>query len=76
MHEEVAEMIDWVDREKEMPPAGQRVLTYSPCYEGMRNGHEMIYRLMDGQLVRISIDVTHWARINPPSSLVATEASK
>jgi hypothetical protein len=57
--------IDWIDKEKDVPQKGERVLTYSPCYK-TNSDESMLYRLMDAQFVRISTDVTHWARVLPP----------
>jgi len=61
-------MIEWVQRDKSLPESAERVLTYSSGYEEIRKGHEMTYRIMDGQFVRICIDVTHWARLDAPLS--------
>lgn len=48
---------EWVSREDRFPEKDQRVLAFSPVYP---EGHSMRYRLIEGQFIRISIEVTHW----------------
>lgn len=61
-------MIEWINRNDEMPPSGERVLTYSPAYEARTADQAMRYRVMDALFVRISTDVTHWARLEAPAT--------
>ena len=55
--------IEIVDRDALKNIKGVRVLVFSPVYP---EGHEMRYRLMDGQFVRISTEATHYAHLTPP----------
>lgn len=41
----------------------QRVLVYSPVYP---EGHDMRYRTMSNQFVRLCEEATHWAPLTPP----------
>jgi hypothetical protein len=60
--------IDWIRKTDELPIGDERVLVYSPCYESQYVGHEMTYRVISGQFVRICTDVSHWARLHSPAS--------
>lgn len=56
-------MIKWIWVGEKLPPKNLRVLTFSPKYEG----HDpMRFRIMDGQFVALSKDVTHWACLIAP----------
>lgn len=57
-------MIEWIDKNNRMPNNDERVLTYSPAYD---TDDPMAFRIMDGQFVRISIEVTHWTQLSIPS---------
>lgn len=52
----------WVKRNNEMPEHGQRVIAFSPVYP---KGHEMRFRILDGQFVRITTEVEYWAYCEP-----------
>ena len=47
----------WRKRNKEMPERGQRVVAFSPVYP---EGHEMRFRILDGQFLRITTEVEYW----------------
>lgn len=59
-------MLAWISRHDEMPSDDERVLVYSPDYEEIRSGHEMTYRVIQGQFMRICVEATHWCRLVPP----------
>ncbi len=46
----------WHSKE-ETPIEGKRVLTFSPAYP---IGHDMRFRIVDGQFVRIMLEVSFW----------------
>ena len=48
----------WRKRNEEMPESGQRVVAFSPVYP---KGHEMRFRILDGQFLRITTEVEYWA---------------
>lgn len=70
--------IVWIDREEELPPrhrkgdAAVRVMVFSPEYPP---GHEMRYRIVDSQFVRIMTDATHWTELSPPDAMHDEENS-
>lgn len=57
---------NWVHRDDKLPPAGCRILVYSPCYE---NGDQtMLYRLMDSQFFKISKEAIWWCKLTRPTA--------
>jgi hypothetical protein len=52
----------WVKRNDEMPERGERVIAFSPVYP---KGHEMRFRILDGQFIRITTEVEYWAYCEP-----------
>ncbi len=57
--------IKWIRVQASIPLRQERVLVYSPAYKDKDND-SMLYRIMSGEFVRISADVTHWARLDKP----------
>jgi hypothetical protein len=53
----------WISLEQEKPEDTQRVLAYSPAY---KEWDPMRYRLMEGQFLSVSREVTHWMSIPFP----------
>ena len=47
------------------PEKGMRVLTYSEAYKGRNNKP---FRIMNGQFVKMCLDVTHWCYIYEPTT--------
>jgi len=45
------------------PNRGERVLTYSECYD---KDPVLAYRILDGQFVHICKDVTHYVYLRKP----------
>lgn len=52
----------WIKRNDEMPERGERVIAFSPVYP---KGHEMRFRILDGQFIRITTEVEYWAYCEP-----------
>lgn len=52
----------WIKRNDEMPERGERVIAFSPVYP---RGHEMRFRILDGQFIRITTEVEYWAYCEP-----------
>ncbi len=49
------------------PPAGVRILAFSPVYPV---GHEMRFRVMDSQFLRIMKEATHWMELEPNKPII------
>lgn len=62
-------MIDWTLIENHKTDKllkaykGKRVMIFTPVYP---EGHEMRYRLVDREFVKVCTDATHWAPLTPP----------
>lgn len=56
-------VLEWKQRDDQLPPEGYRILAYSPAYE---ENHPMRFRILDSQFFRISTEATHWAFIPGP----------
>lgn len=52
----------WIKRNDETPERGERVIAFSPVYP---KGHEMRFRILDGQFIRITTEVEYWAYCEP-----------
>ena len=49
--------LEWTNRSESLPEGNQRVLVFSPCYPV---GHEMRFRILSGQFLRLTDDVESW----------------
>jgi len=59
--------IEWISRDNESPPENTRILIYSPVYETVRLNHEMTYRIVTSDFLRICPEATHWAMLRSPN---------
>jgi hypothetical protein len=52
----------WTNVKAFLPLDDKRVLVFSPIYP---KGHEMRFRVVNGQFVRLMGEVTHWRSLEP-----------
>ena len=50
-----------------IPPLGVRILAFSPSYPV---GHEMRFRIVDSQFLKIIGEATHWMELEPNKPVI------
>lgn len=58
--------MNWIKIEDSLPDNEKRVLVYSPEYEGLDDG--MLFRIINGQFINATNEVTHWAYLKSPQN--------
>ena len=56
--------MEWIKKEDQLPEKGRKVVIYSSAYNG--GNRDMLFRIIDGQFINITNEVTHWAYLEDP----------
>lgn len=58
--------MNWISVKEALPETNTRVLVFSPVYGPF---HDMCFRIMGGEFVRICTEATHWTYLERPDEI-------